>query len=178
MAGMIKLPFSEYPEWQTERIRLNALRSEDAPAISALRSDPEVNRYINRAESKSVEEATAFIQNMHDGIGSGLSLYWALRLYEDEELIGTSCLWNFSASRNSAEIGYELVSHLHRKGLITEVLASMIPFCWESLQLDLLEAYVHRGNEGSLKLLERFGFEITEQQDEKNPDNLILNLKR
>lgn len=62
---------------------------------------------------------------------------------------------------------------------MNESLKSVLEFGFKNLNLDLIEAYTHRKNESSKKLLERNGFIIIQnKKDEHNPDNIIYKRKK
>src|SRR5437868_14158701 len=92
----------------SDRLILRKLEDSDVTGIFALRSDPQVNRYINRQAPTEIREAKAFMEKVRKGVAAGESYYWAITLKEDPQLIGTICVWNLSADRKTAELGYEL----------------------------------------------------------------------
>lgn len=56
-----------------------------------------------------------------------------------------------------------------------EGLRSILDFGFNELNLDFIEAFTHRENESSKKLLEKNGFLLVEKRkDEDNPDNIIF----
>src|SRR3954463_10826142 len=93
----------------TERLTLRKPRLEDANEIFALRSNAEVNRYIDRKPAITIEDAIEFLRNIVRGVENGGSQYWAICLTESGELVGTICLFDYSPDRQVAEIGYELL---------------------------------------------------------------------
>lgn len=72
-----------------------------------------------------------------------------------------------------AHIGYVLAKEYWNKGIATEVLESFIEFCNETKKWDNLLAGVHRDNEASIRLLEKLGFSIKEE----NPSVLFYEYK-
>lgn len=162
---------------RTGRLLLDELQETDAAGIFALRSDPEVNRYIGRPDQRSIEEAMAFVQKIRNGYLDGGTYYWAIRSKEDTRMAGTICLWNFSADRKTAELGYELLPSFQKKGIMNESVAAVIEFGWKELQLTKLEAYTHRENHASSSLLLRHGFQLEpERKDPDNADIIIFTL--
>ena len=153
------MQFFDYtPVLKTSRLRLRSLLPEDAAAISILRSDPQVNIYLNRPATLTMEEATAYISKIDTGIQQHNWMYWAIAVNSSPELIGTICLWNFVPENNKAEIGYELSPGHQGKGLMQEAAEAVIRFGFEQMKLQLITALVKSGNEKSRQLLERHRF--------------------
>lgn len=161
-------------EFHTDRLHIRALTNVDAVALFNLRNNPLVNLYIARTPPADVKEVEQFIHDRNTDITNGKLMYWALSLRNDPRLIGTSCLWHFNTSLNSAEVGYELHPDHHGKGIMTEVLSTILTFGFNTLKLNHIEAFTQKGNAASRKLLERFGFSIDpSRRDEHVPENLI-----
>ena len=85
----------------TTRLLLRQLKETDVSAIYSLRSNEQVNQFINRPTAKDPEEAKVFISK----ITENKSYYWGITLKENGKMIGTICFWNLSADRKSAELG-------------------------------------------------------------------------
>jgi ribosomal-protein-alanine N-acetyltransferase len=151
-------PYDFTPVLETNRLQLRSLMPEDAAAISILRSDPQVNTYLNRPATLTTDEATAYISKIATGIQQYTWMYWAIAVKTSPELIGTICLWNFVPENDKAEIGYELSPAYQGKGLMQEAVDAVIRFGFEEMKLQLITALVKPGNEKSQQLLERHHF--------------------
>lgn len=151
-------PYDFTPLLETNRLQLRSLVAEDAEAISILRSDPQVNIYLNRPATLTIEEATAYISKIATGIQQHYWMYWAIAAKTSPVLIGTICLWNFVPENDKAEIGYELSPAYQGKGLMQEAIEAVIRFGFEEMRLQLITALVKPGNEKSVQLLERHHF--------------------
>lgn len=153
------MQFFDYtPPIETNRLQLRSLLPGDAATISALRSDRQVNTYLNRPATLTTEEAAAYISKITTGIQLHNWMYWAISVNNLPGLIGTICLWNFVPENNKAEIGYELSPAYQGKGLMQEAVEVVIRFGFEQMELQLITALVKPGNEKSLQLLERHHF--------------------
>lgn len=159
-----------FPVLKTERLTLRQLLSSDDNEIFALRSDYNVNKYLGRTPSKSIDDARTFIETIHKNTQMNNSIYWAITLNDADQLIGTACLFDFSNDNLKAEIGYELLPDFHGKGIMQEATSKIIDFAFQDLGLNLLEAYTHRENEGSTSLLEKLNFKMHSAGD----DNIII----
>ncbi len=150
--------FSTYSEILTERLVLRCLLPSDSSAIFAIRSNPKVAKYLDRSLYQTIEESENFINKISNGIKNNEWLYWGLCLPEDNEVIGTICLWQFDANYSSADIGYELLPNFQGKGIIQEAITAVINFAFTELKLKSISAEVSSDNLKSVKILKKFGF--------------------
>jgi ribosomal-protein-alanine N-acetyltransferase len=95
--------FTPFPVLSTQRLTLRQVRSSDDKEIFALRSNANVNRYLDRNPSKSIDNAREFIQTINQNIQRNESVYWAITLNGIDKLIGTICLYEFSISTRLLE---------------------------------------------------------------------------
>lgn len=175
---MKPLNFEAFPQLRTRRLQLRQLNMADDTAIFFLRSDPEVNKYIARTLSTSLEDAKAFILKINNGIAQNESLYWAICLDGNASLAGTICLWNFSEDRTTAELGYELHPSYHGKGIMNEALQEVLHYGFKTLCLQSIEAFTHHRNERSIHLLLQNKFKLAPlRKDEDSPNNAIYILQ-
>lgn len=162
----------------TSRLLLRRLKETDEDFIYSLRSNEQVNQFLDRAPSKNIEEARAFIKKINDGIAENKSYYWGIVLRESGTMIGTICVWNLSADRKSAELGYELHPDHQGKGYMDEAMKEVIGFAFRS-GFTCLKAYTHKDNLGSTKLLLKHGFvHDEEKKDPENAYNMIFALAK
>lgn len=166
------------PELTTNRLSLRALIPLDAPTICDLRSNKEVNAFLDRPPAFSMEESIAFIDKINTSISDSKSYYWAISLQQDPELIGTICIWNISEDKKSAEIGFELFPAWQRKGVMNEALGAVISFCFVETTIKELWAVTHIKNKSSIKLLLKHGFEFQPGMKGDEPDLLFYKLER
>jgi ribosomal-protein-alanine N-acetyltransferase len=150
--------FTPFPVLTTERLTLRQLRSSDDKEIFALRSDDNVNRYLDRKPGKSIDDAKNFIHTINENIQRNESIYWAIILNGIGKLVGTICLFNFSDDNLKAEIGYELLPDFQGKGIMQEATSKAINFGIHHIGLNSIEAYTHSENQNSIRLLEKLNF--------------------
>ena len=148
--------FNPFPVLKTERLILRQLLITDDTEIFALRSDEQVNKYLNRQPSKTIEDAQAFIRAINENAIRNDSIYWAITL--EGKLIGTICLFDFSNDHSNAEIGYELLPFYQRQGLMQEAILKVLEFGFEHIGLQFITAITDPENEHSTRLLEKFNF--------------------
>lgn len=164
----------QFPVLTTYRLVLRQLQDEDVHAIFALRSDDTVCRYIARPCLQHIDEAKAFIGKIRKGYSDNSSYYWVLSLKDDQALMGSICLWNFSDDKTVAETGYEMLPGHHGKGYMHEALEAICEYGFGALMLTEIEAFTHRDNVSSKKLLERNGFVLCEGRVDKDVETNVV----
>ena len=166
--------FTPFPVLKTERLTLRQLSVNDDQEIFALRSDKQVNKYIDRVPSNTIEDARNFIHKIAEVVRQNEGIYWAITLTNNDNLAGTICLFNFSKENDKAEIGYELLPAFQRQGIMQEAISKVIAFSLDVIGLKTIEAYTHPENENSSKLLEKFNFRKQENIDSNSNDMFVI----
>src|ERR1043166_1987919 len=165
---MTNRTFTSFPILRTERLTLRQLSLDDQQNIFALRSDKEINKYLNRQISNTIEDAIDFINKVNDNIKKNNSIYWVITLTKTDTFVGTICLFDFSNEKNSCEIGYELMTKFQGQGIMKEAVEKVIDYAFQILQFQKIVAVTHNGNQNSTKLLAKFNF-IGPEADKENP---------
>lgn len=160
----------------TNRLALRPLKESDADPIFFLRSSPEVNRYVDRPPTTELAQASTFINKISTAIAEGGSCYWAITEKGKDELIGTACIWNLTADGGTAEIGYELDPAHQGKGIMTEAIKAVLDFAFTEAGLSTLEAWTHKDNTASTRVLLKNGFILTDRKDPENENLLIFSI--
>ena len=158
---MIHHPSGTFPVLQTERLTLRQLLPGDAPGVFALRSDSDINQYLDRAEAKTLDDAIHFIQRITDAVNNNEAFYWAVVLTEGDTFIGTICLFGFSDQLEKCETGFELLPGFQGKGMMTEAAARVVEYATQTLNVAVIEAFAHKENQKSIRLLHRLGFQLS-----------------
>ncbi len=172
MTKVVERPF---PTLKTERLVLRQLVANDEQDVFELRTNAEVNKYIDRPISRADQNGRAFIDRISKGVNSKTLVFWVISLKGNSKLIGTICLWNFSSDKTTAEVGYELRPDCVRKGIMNEALVAVLDFGFNVAQFKSIEAFTHKDNLGSKKLLNKNGFEEDKTRvDDDNVNNIIF----
>ena len=171
---MLNTNFTLFPTLTTERLTLRQLSLNDEHEIFILRSDSEINKYLDRPMSNTTEDARNFINKIIEN----KLLYWAITLSNKNILIGTICLFGFSEDDDKCEIGYELLSDFQGQGIMKEAAAKVIEYAFEATGLQKIEAFTHNDNRNSTRLLEQLRFIKSTEADQENPDVDIFTLTK
>jgi ribosomal-protein-alanine N-acetyltransferase len=176
------MKFNPFPEIKTERLVLRKIKESDYDIILFLRSDKIVNKFIDRPENRKTKnkaDAIKFIKELNENVLNNKSISWGITLKNNSQIIGTICLWNFSNDRKIAEIGYDLNPAFQKKGIMNEALKSVLSFGFNKLNLSKIEAFTHKENDSSIKLLENNRFQFIEsRKDEDNANYIIFEIEK
>jgi [ribosomal protein S5]-alanine N-acetyltransferase len=173
---MTDINFAPFPVLTTESLTLRQPTTDDQRDILALRSDPEINKYLGRQPSRTIEDAINFINKVNDNIEKNNSIYWVITFTKTKEFVGTICLFDFSKEKNSCEIGYELMTKFQGQGIMKEATKKVIDYAFQTMQFQKIVAFTHNDNQNSTKLLEKFDFKKLGEADKENPDLNIFTL--
>jgi ribosomal-protein-alanine N-acetyltransferase len=161
-----------FPILTTERLTLRQLSKSDSGEILQLRSNPEINKFLDRKPSKTLEDALSFIKSIIENESDEL-LYWAIAKTGKEKLIGTICLFEFLNDPKKCEIGYELLTEYQGQGIMIEAAKKIIEYASKTLEIKMIDAITHKDNQSSNGLLLKLDFKQLENINKENP-NLIL----
>jgi [ribosomal protein S5]-alanine N-acetyltransferase len=173
---MLNKTFTPFPILTTERLTLRQLIINDEQEIFILRSDSEINKYLDRQISNTIDDARNFINKIHENISKNASLYWAITFSDKNILVGTICLFSFSDENDKCEIGYELLTNFQGQGIMKEAVEKVIDYAFNTIKVQKIEAFFHRDNQSSIKLLEKFSFRDSNEPDKTDPDLITYHL--
>lgn len=165
-----------FPILTTERLTLRQLSISDSEEIFLLRSDQEINKFLNRKLSKTLEDAQNFIKNIIENDSE--LFYWAITKTDQGKLMGTICLFDFLSDEKKCEIGYELLSEYQGQGFMMEAVKKVIEYASETLSIKKIDAVTHKDNISSSGLLLKLGFKQLEILTEEDPNLILLRLSK
>ena len=155
---MLLVNFIPFPNLETKRCILRQVVSADAPQILVLRSDKQVLKYLDKEPMYTLEEVVSFISKMDETVVQGSGISWGIILKESRQLIGVAGLWRLIKEHYRAEVGYTLLPDFWGKGIMSEVLDTIIDYGFTKIGLHSIEANVNPENQASIRLLEKHGF--------------------
>lgn len=147
------------PELETKRLLLRKMRRRDAAQMFEWWSDREVTRYMNLSPMLGTSEAADMIALLNQMAGEEEAIRWGIELKATGRLIG-SCgynTWQLGGAFRG-EIGYELGREHWRQGYMTEAFSVLLPYGYETMGLNRIEALVDPRNEASGQFLSHQGF--------------------
>ncbi|WP_262148269.1 GNAT family N-acetyltransferase [Chryseobacterium foetidum] len=164
---------------ETERLHLKPLSENHVEDILKIRSNKITNKYVIRNAPKNNFDALQFILMIKERAINNESFYFGISLKNQQNLIGTICLYNFTEDRKTAEVGYELLPEFHYQGLMSEALKVVVDFGFTDVHLQEIVAMTNKFNENSKGLLLKKGFVLENgREDDGFPDNLVFSIKQ
>lgn len=174
---MLNRIFTPFPILTTGRLTLRPLVIADEQEIFTLRSDREINKYLGRQLSNTIDDARDFINKINENINKNDSVYWAITLGDRNLLVGTICLFSFSDEDGKCEIGYELLTNFQGQGIMKEAAEKVIDYAFNTIKVQKIEAIFHRDNQRSVNLLEKLLFKNSNEPDKTNPELICYYLR-
>jgi [ribosomal protein S5]-alanine N-acetyltransferase len=162
--------FTPFPILKTERLTLRQLLVNDEEEIFTLRTDSEINKYLDRPLSNTIDDARNFIHTVNENIAKNISIYWAITLSDSNTFVGTICLYGFLDENDNCEIGYELLTNFQGQGIMKEAVEKVIDFAFNKIKVQKMEAFLHRDNQRSINLLEKLLFIHSNKPNETTPE--------
>jgi 8-oxo-dGTP diphosphatase len=153
-------------ELDTERLRLRALRPEDAAGVAALVNDWEVVRYTTSIPYPyDVNMARAFIAAQAErwaawkpGGALAEEIAFAIERKADHALIG--CIGLQPAESRGLEFGYWIGKAYWNRGFASEAVAALTRFAFATLGVAEIWAAAVPVNDASHRVLEKNGFAV------------------
>ncbi len=148
-----------FPDLETERFILRNMSEKDTPFIFRQFSDPQVTEYLmDEPPVADMSEAKAIVDYYLDAEGKNHNR-WILVRKSDQRSIGTCGFHKYDPSHLRAEIGYDLAADCWGQGYMSEVLPVVIEHGFMRLNLHRIDAIVYVGNQRSIGVLKKMGFQ-------------------
>jgi RimJ/RimL family protein N-acetyltransferase len=162
----------------TERLRLRRSRPEDAEAIAAYRSDPEVGRYQGW-ERTDTEGIRADIEQMA-GRSPGEPGGWVQLSVEEREtggLVGDVGLSPADGEAGVVKLGYTMAPAFQGRGYATEAVGALIDYAFDRLGADVVRAYASAENAPSIRVAEKVGMQLMERFEGRDGEHVWFGVR-
>lgn len=148
----------------TERLVLRRSHADDAPTISAYRSDPEVHRYQGweRTDHEGVREEIESMASRAPGEPGG----WVQFSVEEREtgrLVGDVGMSPAEDEPGVIKVGYTMDPAFQGRGYATEAVVALIAYAFDALGADVVRAYASAANLPSIRVAEKAGMRLVER---------------
>jgi ribosomal-protein-alanine N-acetyltransferase len=141
---------------ETTRLQFRRFTPDDLHALAALRSDPEVMKYVASRGPESIEKVQIVLDKViahceHHGFAP-----WAL-IYKATGKLAGWCGFKYLEDTKEVEIAYGFAKEYWGKGLASEAAAAVMQYGFAQLRLDRIVAVVWPENITSCRVLEKLG---------------------
>ena len=148
----------------TERLLLRRSRVDDADAISAYRSDPQVHRYQGweRTDPEGVRDEIESMTSRTPGDPGG----WVQFSVEEREsglLVGDVGMSPAEDEPGVIKVGYTMDPAFQGRGYATEAVAALVAYAFESLGTEVVRAFASAENVPSIRVAEKVGMLLVER---------------
>ena len=151
--------------FETEHLRIRKFRFDDAQRLYENHLEENVKKWIPNESYGDLEEAQDAIHFYVDCVKNGdLPYVLAVELKETGELIGDTGVNKVEGSAKEVEIGYVICKKHSGKGYATELVSAMTEFVFSNLGMNVLYGRVMRGNNASVRVLEKNGYLLVKEE--------------
>lgn len=149
--------FSSMPTLYTERLILRPLSIFDADDMYEYASREDLTRFLLWSPHASVFHTKEYLAYIEQRYKTSDFYDWAITLADTGKMIGTAGFTRIDCPNDCGEIGYVLNPDYHGRGIATEAAARIVQFGFEELGLHRIEAKFMRGNDASLRVMQKLG---------------------
>lgn len=150
--------FQPLPILKTERLILRPLRLDDAQDQFEYAQDDEIAAFGLWQPLKTLQENIDDVQEALNAYTNSGAYIWAVEYRADHKMIGRIQLGAYHAGV-FADIGYAYNRLYWGKGYASEAAHAVLKFGFETLKLHRIGATVLPDNIGSIRVLEKMGFQ-------------------
>ena len=141
------------------RIYLGPVLKEDLPFLTVSINDPEISQFLTVDEPMTEQDEEKWLASLSDQKTGNIVL--AIRLVENNEIIGTQGLYHISHKDGTATMGYCIGrKDLWGKGYGTEAQMVLLEYAFNTLNLHKVSAEVYDFNPRSKRCLEKCGYVV------------------
>lgn len=144
----------------TQRLTLRPFRNEDAPALFAILSEPNIMQYFPNPTTPDRERVERLIARQIEGWETRRRTFWALEWQITGALLGW-CGLQYLPDTDETEVGYLLAKPWWGQGIATEAASRSVAYGFESLALREIIGITHPQNTASQNVLRKAGLSFT-----------------
>jgi RimJ/RimL family protein N-acetyltransferase len=159
----------------TDRLRLRRSVPDDAEAIAAYRSDPEVHRYQGWQRTDADHVRDEIEQMVDRPVGQpGGWVQFSVEERDDHRLIGDIGLSPADDAPGVIKIGYTMSPEAQGRGYATEAVRALIDYAFDRLAADTVRAYASEENLPSIRVAEKVGMRLVERIERRSGDRAFF----
>ncbi len=129
----------------------------DAEAVFAYASDPEVTRYVSWETHRKIGDSESFLRSVVEGYERGEAAEWGIVYKGDGRFVGGCGVVRWELDHSRAELGYVLSREYWGRGLMPEAVRAMVSFGFGRIDLNRIEARCIAENTASARVMAKAG---------------------
>lgn len=146
---------------QGKSVYLRALEPEDLEFVHSVENDEDIWEFSNTHTPYSRFVIRQYLENAHQDIFEAKQLRLAICKKGKDQAVGLIDLFEFEPHHKRAGVGIVVRKSEDRNaGVGTEALELLIAYAFTKLGIHQLYANIAPGNEASVRLFTKFGFEL------------------
>ena len=158
--------FSRIPTLETERLILRKMLVSDVADVYAYSCRADVTEHLTWSPHANPEYTTDYLRYIGQRYTVGDYFDWAVVEKASGRVIGSCGFTRFDYPNDAGEIGYVFHPDFGGKGYATEAVAEVLRFGFVALKLHRIEARYLKGNDRSVRVMERLGMQYEGERRE------------
>lgn len=146
------------PAFAAGRYDVRVVEEGDLPDLLDVHADDAVTAYLPYASWHSLADARAWLARVRDFAATGRSRQFVVVERADGRVLGAVVVFALDVDARRAELGYVLGRRDWGRGVMRDVLPTVIERAFLDLDLRRIEAWIDPRNVASDRLLQRLGF--------------------
>ena len=155
---MIHINILPFPNLQSERLSFREINENDFPEVMELRGNADNMKFIPRPLVTNEADALAHITMILDKRKENDAINWVITEKDSDSLIGIIGFFRTQHENFRSELGYMILPQHHGKGYVTEAIATVLSFGFNTLNLHSVNAIIDPNNFASEKVLQKNRF--------------------
>ncbi len=156
---MLKDYINNKPTIESERLVIRPLKDKDVEDLREWTSDKSIYKYWGKNPGKT-DLKPELLLDKKEKPSKSFHLY--IEYKENKKVIGDIYIYLIEKDKK-AKVAIRLNKNYHNNGIGTETVKSMIKWCFENTELEVIWSDVDQNNISSIKLLEKCGFNRTKE---------------
>ena len=152
------------PTIESERVALRELKESDLNSLFEIYSNRKAMRYWDTIIHDDISITTNALHKMKESMEMNQGLSCGITLKETKNLIGHFGLHSWNTAKDQTQLGYIINPEYWGKGLGSEVLYSVIDFCFTEMNFKSILAEVDPNNLRCITVLEKHRFALREEK--------------
>lgn len=138
---------------------LREQQEKDIPNFFRYYTDPEVNKYILVEPPATIDDARRELYYWRNIFYNNDGIYFAIVSKHDDQMIGSIGLSGHNNYHSRIELSYDMAKEFWRRGIMSRAIKELLLYGFRNLNVNRIEAVSSVYNEGSIRLLEKCGFQ-------------------